>query len=845
MLSRLFILLVCFFPLSDTRAQDFGPLESLETPLPGNLSEFILDEGKAIELGKALFWDMQTGSDGITACATCHFSAGGDTRSIGQAHPGALGSFSNLGPNHAFTENDFPFRKLTDPMDAESSVIQDSTEVGGSAGIHLQDFVGVSLDLNGNAESVDDCSNLDIDGLPITDPLFSLNGVNLRQVTGRNAPSSVNAIHYVDNFWDGRARSDFNGMNPGGQGDPDAAIKKVDVDGAIINCGISMEKASLASQSVGPPLSGVEMSGSGRAFSDLGKKMCNVQPLAHQRVASSDSVLGSLAVTAGDGKGLNVSYVEMIQAAFRPEYWDSDAIFDPAGNLLLDSAGSPVSGSPEGPDQFAMMEINFPMIWGLSVMLYEATLVSDQTPFDEWLAGNEDALSPEAENGMDAFYSGGLKCGHCHSGPLLSSATWDQLNIDDKVGAGPVVTQPMNDGDGIADKGYFNIGVRPVAEDIGRAAVGENTWADSLAAGNDFMLPDSQIESVDFSDPDRNIGAFKTPTLRNVELNGPFFHNGSQATLKQVVEFYTRGGDFTHLEPEFVHKYVNPIGKLRGKEPRQEAVVEFMKALTDERVRWEMAPFDHPELFLPSGAALDTNGEAVQGLLGLNESDDSLLVLPAVGAGGRAAIGAPPVKGFLEDTAGSGNGAGTLNMSLDTPITTICFESGSDVIVTWEAASYVTHVSLEIDHGGLMGVETHVFAAGETSFADPSFRAGVTSYLITPFTLGSELKSSACYIRRGAEAGTLAQFLRGDVNNDGFIDLSDAIGSLDAIFFGFEANCEDAADWNDDGRHDITDPIGALGYIFSSGAAPAAPFPVCGSDPGFDQLDCTGVTNCP
>ena len=73
---------------------------------------------------------------------------------------------------------------------------------------------------------------------------------------------------------------------------------------------------------------------------------------------------------------------------------------------------------------------------------------------------------------MDAFYSGGLKCGHCHSGPLLSAATWDQLNIDDKVGQGPVVNQPMNDGKGNADKGFFNIGVRPVAEDIGRAALG-------------------------------------------------------------------------------------------------------------------------------------------------------------------------------------------------------------------------------------------------------------------------------------------------------------------------------------------------------------------------------------
>ena len=94
---------------------------------------------------------MQTGSDGLTACASCHFSGGGDTRATGQAHPGALGAFTNLGPNHTFTADDFPFRKLSDHDDAESSVLSDSTEVGGSAGVHLQDFIGLTLNATGDS----------------------------------------------------------------------------------------------------------------------------------------------------------------------------------------------------------------------------------------------------------------------------------------------------------------------------------------------------------------------------------------------------------------------------------------------------------------------------------------------------------------------------------------------------------------------------------------------------------------------------------------------------------------------------------------------------------------------
>jgi hypothetical protein len=85
--------------------------------VPAGMQPFI-GRLAAETLGKALFWDMQVGSDSVQACGTCHFSGGADSRSKNQLNPNTLGGDTSLqvaGPNEDVVASDFPFHKLADP----------------------------------------------------------------------------------------------------------------------------------------------------------------------------------------------------------------------------------------------------------------------------------------------------------------------------------------------------------------------------------------------------------------------------------------------------------------------------------------------------------------------------------------------------------------------------------------------------------------------------------------------------------------------------------------------------------------------------------------------------------
>src|SRR5262249_31143817 len=159
----------------------------------------------------------------------------------------------------------------------------------------------------------------------------------------------------------------------------------------------SIPNASLASQATGPPLNSVEMSFAGRTFPELGRKMLGLVPLATQLTSTADSVLGGLSRV--NNPGLNTSYTTMIQNAFQNNLWNS------AKQVTLNTA--------QGPLAFSQIEANFSLFWGLSIMFYESTLVSDRAPFDRFQMGNQNVLSLDAQKGFNVFVS---KCQVCHSG---------------------------------------------------------------------------------------------------------------------------------------------------------------------------------------------------------------------------------------------------------------------------------------------------------------------------------------------------------------------------------------------------------------------------------------------
>ena len=90
-------------------------------------------------------------------------------------------------------------------------------------------------------------------------------------------------------------------------------------------------------------------------------------------------------------------------------------------------------------------------------------------------------------------------------------------------------------------------------------------------------------------------------------------------------------------------------------------------------------------------------------------------------------------------------------------------------------------------------------------------------------------------------------FVRGDTNNDGAYDISDAIGILQYIFGGAmtDPTCLDSLDENDDGMISIADAIYHFSHLFSGGPAPAAPFDSCGVDMTEDDLGCESYGVCP
>ncbi|GFO68813.1 hypothetical protein GMLC_23920 [Geomonas limicola] len=818
LLNRLWAVLVCLSLAGTSFAEvvpppTLFPLNQVPVPEPPSLFQYVKNKPAAIRLGKAFFWEMQAGSDGIVACGSCHFRAGADSRLKNTVNPGTRAgdtTFQVRGPNDTLQPSDFPFHQRQNPEFQSSPVLRDSNDVVGSQGVTRNSFVGI---VPGSA--------LD-DGVSIADPVFQAGGVNMRRVTARNAPSVIDAVFNFNNFWDGRAHFVFNGENPFGPLDPSAGVW-INQNNTLVKQPVVIEFASLASQATGPPLDDTEMSYSGRSFPQLGRKLLSLTPLGKQLVHPGDSALGTLSnsVLQQNGipspdKGLKVGYRQLIQDAFQDRFWNSSQL------------------TPEG---YSQIEANFAFFWGLAIQLYEATLVSDQTPFDRFLGGDQGALTTQQQDGFSLFF-GAAGCSACHLNSELSSASVRASGF--LTNASHALIEPMTVASGlqvIYDNGFNNTGVRPTSEDIARggsapflnsgtgqpfplsySALAELQALGTLAFNPNLFPLGSPVTpilppQIRATFPVANQGNFKVPGLRNVELTAPYFHDGGVLTLEDVVDFYVRGGNFPVANQASLDPGIVELGTLQNQPAKQAALVAFLKSLTDERVRNESAPFDHPEIFVPNGdpgfisiPARDAAGNAAASLLITLDpvtsptGVGSQLVGGTVDAGSSvtltldtaAVAGAVTVSGthWSAQLSGLVRGANTVTVTATNQAGDVASVKGTITVLatpnlTLDALPAVTARAQLVIGGGLDAGLTPVVALNTAASAGPvTTTTGGTRWSCTISNLvpGTNIVTVVVVDAAGNLAVRSAQVKYapsdGDLNLDGQVNLVDALGAL-------------------------------------------------------------------
>lgn len=179
---------------------------------------------------------------------------------------------------------------------------------------------------------------------------------------------------------------------------------------------------------------------------------------------------------------------------------------------------------------------------------FQRTMISGNSPFDKFVyQGDDDALSQDAKEGFLLFDSETLECNHCHGGLNFASSLTHEGNPNDPT--------PFE------NNGMYNI-------------------------GEDGRYPWPNLGLYEFTENERDYGRMKPPTLRNIEVTGPYMHDGSLETLEDVMRHYERGGTLTPDGPNAGDGKQNPnkSGFLTGfplTSTQRAQVIAFFESLTD------------------------------------------------------------------------------------------------------------------------------------------------------------------------------------------------------------------------------------------------------------------------
>jgi cytochrome c peroxidase len=626
-----------------------GDLRAVPVPAPANLDDFVRDPAMAACLGKAPLLGHAGRKRRRPGLRELPFPRRRRPALEEPGEPGPEALAGRRSPLHdrdraepSADGGDFPLTRLATPgLRGALDPSTDSNDAVASQGIHHP--------------------------ADLVDPLgFQVGGVNTRRVEPRNTPTVINAVFNHRQFWDGRAEEVFNGVNHLGERDPGARVFRADNPSLPVEVRVELRNSSLASQAVAPIVSDIEMSRPGRTAQDVGRelaegqrkqgqKLAGVRPLAKQLVAPTDSLLGISSRSPQKGLAFN-RYDQMIKTAFQERWWRSNKVIrvnaDGTKTLVAKNQGE-CGTSNCSANEYSLLQYNFGLFFGLAVQMYEATLVSDDTPWDRfrrehpakedpalnpWVNIDPDHISRLALFGANLFNdrtrgATNVRCSNCHEQAELTDASASRVA---RFGSVRNATATSSTADSTT-----SVSARP-----------ETIWAWAPGMRSAFlsftrrMFPGAV--PADFGGPVTKgfgtEGAFKIPSLRNVALTAPYFHNGEARTLHEAVELYSRGGNVNPITATDGTS-IEPLGVPSLTSDEVDAIVAFLESLTDERVLYRRAPFDHPQLFVPNGhpgnssQVTDANGDGL--------ADDAMIMIPAVGAAGGA-----PLAGFLQGEFG-------------------------------------------------------------------------------------------------------------------------------------------------------------------------------------------------
>lgn len=179
---------------------------------------------------------------------------------------------------------------------------------------------------------------------------------------------------------------------------------------------------------------------------------------------------------------------------------------------------------------------------------FQRTLLSGNSAYDRFQAGDQSAISEEAQRGADLFFGEELECFHCHGGFNFSNGVDHAGNVFDQAT--------------FQNNGLYNVD--------GRGA-----------------YPATNTGLYEFTGERSDMGRFKPPSLRNIALTAPYMHDGSLETLDDVLDHYAAGGTNHTTGPNIGDGRQNPnksifINGFELDESRRAELLAFLNALTDD-----------------------------------------------------------------------------------------------------------------------------------------------------------------------------------------------------------------------------------------------------------------------